>query len=285
MKTPESPCIAIPLAQSPLAARRSLSGEGVKPDYVPGAQPAADPWLGWTELVAHPAAPAGGGGPGFFRSANPMGTDGDFGTLVSNPQSPAARLVDPIVLQDKAETLADPPALPAPELKKDETKTVGGISVLIKKDEQNVTGVTDADTKLNLKTGVPGRDVDEKGIVTKINGNSAITGTISTKYAKGSAPNDLSAYGRGTTKADKAAGNITLGFHESCHRQDFQTYLTTNSVPTFGGKVGMTGTAFDEAGVKYLAAVDAYLDAALAKSEADTDEVGNPARSAFFSTP
>lgn len=279
MKTPDSPRIAIP------TARRSLAGEGVTPEYVPGSQPAADPWLGWSDRVAHPASPAGGGGPGFFRPAGATGSDGGFGAALADPQSPAARLVDPIELQDKAVALADPPALPAPEVKKDETKTVGGIIVVIKKDENNATGVTDADTDLNLKTGVPGRDVNEKDIVTKINGTSAITGTISTKYGKGSAPNDLSAYGRGTTKADKAAGNVTLGFHESCHRQDFLTYLANNPMPTFTGKVGMSATDFDAAGVKYLAAVDAYHSALLAKSEADTDEVGNPTRSAYFSTP
>jgi hypothetical protein len=47
----------------------------------------------------------------------------------------------------------------------------------------------------------------------------------------------------------------------------------------------MSAKDFDAAGVKYLAAVDAYMDAALAQSEADTDEVGNPTKSAYFSTP
>ncbi len=49
-----------------------------------------DPYDGW-QGFAHPDAPAGGGGPGFFKGSHPAGTDIDpFGNL-PHPDAPAAR--------------------------------------------------------------------------------------------------------------------------------------------------------------------------------------------------
>ena len=49
-----------------------------------------DPYDGW-EGFCHPDAPAGGGGPGFFRSAYPAGMGMDEASDSPHPDSPAAR--------------------------------------------------------------------------------------------------------------------------------------------------------------------------------------------------
>ena len=51
-----------------------------------------DPYDGW-EGFCHPDAPAGGGGPGFFRSAYPAGMDVEPLADILHPQAPAAKLL------------------------------------------------------------------------------------------------------------------------------------------------------------------------------------------------
>src|SRR5207249_4387630 len=63
--------------------------------------------------------------------------------------------------------------------------------------------------------------------------------TIQTAYGPGAKPNDTSGYGRGTTDADLANGDVTLGFHESCHRADFLAYAHAHPLPEFTVTVGM----------------------------------------------
>jgi hypothetical protein len=45
--------------------------------------------------------------------------------------------------------------------------------------------------------------------------------TIRTTYQPGVSPTFTSGYGRGTTEADKAAGNTSIGFHEGSHGTDY----------------------------------------------------------------
>lgn len=51
------------------------------------------PWISWEGNVAHPNARAGGGGPGGFKDAAPLGTNLDLDDLSAHPRSPAGRYV------------------------------------------------------------------------------------------------------------------------------------------------------------------------------------------------
>lgn len=46
---------------------------------------------GWRNLICHPDAPAGGGGPGFFSTCGPVGTGSDEFSSAPHPQSPSGR--------------------------------------------------------------------------------------------------------------------------------------------------------------------------------------------------
>lgn len=98
--------------------------------------------------------------------------------------------------------------------------------------------------------------------------------TIQTTFPANLKPTDTSAYGRGTGD-DLKTGNVTLGFHESCHRNDYMAYIsksdelaTTGSCtpytlpeaspgvtiqwtiakfPRFRGEVGQTAAVFKAA--------------------------------------
>lgn len=51
------------------------------------------PWISWEGNVAHPGARAGGGGPGGFKDAAPLGSNVDLDDPSAHPRSPAARYV------------------------------------------------------------------------------------------------------------------------------------------------------------------------------------------------
>lgn len=51
------------------------------------------PWISGEGNVAHPNARAGGGGPGAFKDAAPLGSNVDLGDPSAHPRSPAARYV------------------------------------------------------------------------------------------------------------------------------------------------------------------------------------------------
>jgi hypothetical protein len=256
----------------------------VAPEPPPPLGAPVDPWISTSGNVAHPNAPLGGGGTGAFRSANALGSNTDpFGGL-PNPQAPAARTLDPTLLDDKAEQLADPPQLPAPVVSADSTSTVNGVNVTILKDVTGVKGITGAVTSLDMDAGtIPAIEFDDKTTkVTKITDPlPVISAKIGTRY--NGDPNGRSAYGRGTTIDDKSKGNTSLGFHESCHRKDHVDFIKANALPKFGGKVGQTQKEFTDAGDVYEAAVEAYQKKSDQNSLASTDEVGNPTKSKFDS--
>ena len=51
-----------------------------------------DLYTGWSGDLANPDAPAGGGGPGFFRAPGPTGALFDDSSFVPHPDAPSARL-------------------------------------------------------------------------------------------------------------------------------------------------------------------------------------------------
>src|SRR6266851_7727725 len=85
-----------------------------------------------------------------------------------------------------------------------------------------------------------------------------------------------SAYGRGKTAADQAAGTTTLRFHESRHGEDFLNFIARTPYPTYTGSVRMTVAEFRRAGDNYLAAVRTWSQEMGRMSLCATDCVGPP---------
>jgi hypothetical protein len=215
----------------------------------------------------------------------PLGSDVNADDPVPHPQSPAARFADPLNLQEKAEELDNSAPVPQnapPVVSKDEAKTAGGISVTIKADQSGVAGVTGAATTMALDHGtIPEAETDANGNVSKLLGPMpTITAVVSTRYGTGK-PGDKSAYGRGTTDDDKKNGDTSLGFHESCHRQDAINYLNLHALPKFVWKKGMTPAQWQQAKDDYDNAVDKYQADADGDSVQKTDEVGKPTKTQY----
>ena len=98
----------------------------------------------------------------------------------------------------------------------------------------------------------------EGGKITKFNGKFTFKGTITiqTNYAADSTSSTLSCYGRGTTDADVKNRDITLGFHESCHRADYQDFLKKHALPDPPAmSIGMKATDYDAAVKTFAAAL------------------------------
>jgi hypothetical protein len=263
--------------------------------FPPAGGSTIDPWVTPPNVVAHPNAAANGNGPGSFQNPAQLGTNGNVFGSFPHPQAPGSQQLDPADLQDKAQELQTAPQKPPPLITQDETKTINGISVTIKTDQMNASGVTEGegDTAMAVDPGsTPGFDHDgpadeskidkKKNKVTKIvDPMPVITATIQTRYKSSSSPAGKSAYGRGTTEQDKKDGNTSLGFHESCHRQDHMDFVKNNALPKFGGKVGQTIEAYESEVDKYNDAVTKYQDKSAEESEKTTDQVGSPTKAEF----
>ena len=98
--------------------------------------------------------------------------------------------------------------------------------------------------------------------------------TIQTMYGLDASQNMYSRYGRGTTDEDRRNGDVTLGFHESCHRRDYMEYLTTHPLPEVKLTVGMTVRQYETAVKSFRRELDAYMAAMDDYSFRKTDEVG-----------
>jgi hypothetical protein len=231
-------------------------------------------WLSGGRVV-HPDAPAGAGGPGLFRLPGSTGTGGGS-ALLPHPDSPAAGDLDPRRLDAaQGEVEKEEKRLPPPVVDKESTQIIQGMTVLLLPDLQGVEGMGSAKTLLDESEGGAryvhnkdtGKVVSVEVVPWKV--------TIQTCYGTADANADA-AYGRGTTDDDKKAGRITLGFHESCHRDDLVAYLKQHAPPTFADMVGKTKVEADAEIARYKAASKAYFQAARANSEQVTDETGKP---------
>jgi hypothetical protein len=232
--------------------------------------------VGWRGRVAHPKAPEGGAGPGFFRSAFPVG--GMDGVAEPDPNAPNRA-------SDAEQQQAPRPANPPPQT---QARSLGSL-----KSVQNSVADVEIEGKIladgsggpanGAHTGfsVPGTSspgyATLDGKVTKINGKFTWKGDlgIQTSYGTGATASSLSCYGRGTTSGDVQSRDITLGFHESCHRSDFVAYLGANPLPDPPAlSVGMAAKDFDAAVKKFADDLKAYRDAMEKDSNSKTDEVG-----------
>ncbi|GAP36614.1 hypothetical protein [Piscinibacter sakaiensis] len=251
----------------------------------PTAAPQA--WVNEAGRVAHPDSPLGRGGPGSFR------TPGGYGAAYSEhllpaAEAPTARDVDPsLIALAEGEEQKKATRQPPPQVTSDgKAETLHKVfSVRILKDKSGVAGVDGALTTIDrtAKGQITNRlDVDKK--VTSFSNGITWAVDICTGYGTGK-PDADSAYGRGTTKEDIAAGNVTLGFHESCHRSELLAYLRDHPPPTFDGKVGDTEAEFDDKKTAYQKAIDDYFTGVETHNEQVVDEVGDPTRSKYFATP
>jgi len=236
-------------------------------------------WVGWSQQVAHPGAPLGGGGPGSFSPSAPLRADGS--SDLPSPWQPGPIGLDPDAIPTDTPKPANPP--PATNV-----KSLGSVKQ-VKSDmvEYEIEAEIVADGSGGVSTGAktsftrvpsssPGYD-SKDGKITKFNGKFTFKGTITiqTKYASDSTPSTLSCYGRGTTDTDVKSRDITLGFHESCHRADYEGYLSAHPLPDPPAMtIGMKAADYDAATKAFAAALNQYWHDMEAESVQKTDEVG-----------
>lgn len=234
----------------------------------------APEWIGHDAQVAHPSAPLGGGGPGYFRRAGPMNHDA-HDELLPHTESPAAPLLTPGDLAPAIELQnASVKAQPAPVVTQASTTTVGRLDIVVDVDGSGGTRPVGAVTTPVLSHSGSVRKAispDGKTIVRAIN-EKKFKVVIQTIYHQGK-PGDGSKYGRGKAPADQAMGNVTLGFHESCHRADLVNFFSNVAQPELKVRENMPVADFDLAFKAYMAAWKALEAAAEADSELKTDEV------------
>lgn len=106
----------------------------------------------------------------------------------------------------------------------------------------------------------------DKKHTTKLTMPSTIQFTVQTFYKQGVDKTDPSAYGRGTTDADKEAGNTSLQFHEGSHGTDYVNALKGFSFPASIAPGVVTESEFND--------MMAFLKTLDEMSEQSTDEVG-----------
>lgn len=249
----------------------------------PKQTPTPEAWQGWTGNLAHPHSPSGSGGPGGFYATGPLSDD--LGTESG----------------EDSEFVPPHPDAPGPLQGNNIPKTTGGKSnsapkqvnddaavVLLKKkdvflDVEVKYQIMADEIGLGIGGGVTSfaipfpefspPDKPNKGDPGTMTWNATIE--IRTKYESDKMRDLYSCYGRGTTSADREAGDITVGFHESCHRNDYVNHLETNGLPALPNlKPGMSINDFNREQNKFTRAYNKYEPAMKQKSVKDTDEVG-----------
>jgi hypothetical protein len=247
-------------------------------------------WINDDGRIVHPNAPQGWGGLGRFRFDNSLGRDPAFYPPVSHHQSAAARYRILTEEEKKALrtrwTLGNPPPVTVAA-----THMIRGAKVIILDDG------TTSDTAIDAKTGlaiaslvIPGTrvkgprgDPTKRKVIELLGPIPVTTFTIQTVYGPGATARGISGYGRGTTWDDKENGDLTLGFHESCHREDILKFIREVSPPpVFTGRVGMTEAEYDKAKADFSAALTSYKTRVTEYTVSRTDEVGSPTKTEYL---
>lgn len=119
----------------------------------------------------------------------------------------------------------------------------------------------------------------QNGKVVAIEGDATVKHcfTIRTIYGPKVTAESESAYGRGTTKEDVAAGDTSLGFHEGNHGLDFINHLKSEPLPKPEIYVGMSVKDYNAAIRTYDIALKGYVTQMDNASEKKTDCVGEKA--------
>jgi hypothetical protein len=236
-------------------------------------------WIGWSELVAHPSAPLGAGGPGNF--AMPVPLNAEAGSDLPSPWQPGPLGIDPPAIPTDTPTPANAPPATNPQslgVVKQVQNEFADYKIEAEIIADGSGGVsTGADTSFTrVAPTSPSYDTVD-GKITKFSGKFTFKGTITiqTKYAADSNSSGLSCYGRGTTDTDVKNRDISLGFHESCHRADYQAFLKANALPDPPAmSIGMKASDYDTAAAAFSAAITKYYKGMEAVSIKKTDEVG-----------
>jgi len=75
--------------------------------------------------------------------------------------------------------------------------------------------------------------------------------------------------------ASSNSGDVTLGFHEKCHQDDYEAYLKSHPLPDLPIlHVGMTGGEYNQAIAAFNEKLKAYFKTMKAESVSKTDEAG-----------
>jgi hypothetical protein len=204
---------------------------------------------------------------------------------MGSPKSPPPTNVVPKTFL-KNSTTADAVIQVAYEVRGDAKSTDSNLEGSALTDFETEGGITDelgnrvldGDGKQS-SVSFPGYDLGfQKGtkVVTGLKGKFQMifTCVIKTVYGPKAKPEQPSAYGRGTTTSDEAAGDTTLGFHESCHRADLLEFFQKQPLPTYRGRVGMSEAEFNGANRTFAKEFAAYFDKMRKFSDNRTDEVG-----------
>lgn len=238
----------------------------------------------------HPDARAGGGGPGYFRDASPVIGDDVLQGTVRHAKSPANRLR----LDETAGLPAGAGATAANKKNPPKTQTLErqiaaqsgpemniDVRVRVLADRKKDPGVPSKSGKTRVMpssglkniAGMAWNTLDGK--VTAVTKKLIVRGVyeIRTSYGSKASASQDSLYGRGTTTADKAAGTITLGFHEWCHQQEYLDYLLNTPFPTFAGRLKMKEDDFQAAVDQFNADFEAFSQGLADLGDA-VDEVG-----------
>ena len=158
--------------------------------------------------------------------------------------------------------------------------TIGQFRVVLLRDQPTQTagsgGATGATFKSTPDT-IPRADWDKHNKIKGFPGFSPrYTIEIATVYFPDADPEAKSGYGRGTTKADIAAGATSLRFHEGTHGLEIIDLLKTTQLPEFKGKNGMDKDAFDKEVKTYTAALDDFKKTLREQHIQFVDCVGDP---------
>ncbi|MBL9167632.1 MAG: RHS repeat-associated core domain-containing protein [Verrucomicrobiales bacterium] len=130
-----------------------------------------------------------------------------------------------------------------------------------------------AETGLRWQVVAPTARVRRDGTVRSVR-SPRVTVSLQTVYRRGANPQAYSAYGRGTTDDDTAAGNTSLRFHEAQHGRAYINYLLSHPLPEYHGAAGMTVDQFHEANRNFEQALQSYVNAARAYAGPPVDCVG-----------
>jgi len=238
-------------------------------------------WQGWKDTIAHPQAPDGGGGPGFFRQPHVLGGEDSRNSLsgFDHPDAP-----QPLNESDNLK-FTSKKKNKAPQTKVISKTSIKGLKKSTDQIEVDISYQVLADKKDSQKFAITDFTIPEgkfsthdpaKGVIGKFTWKGTVT--IQTIYSDPVKNREgVSCYGRGTTKADLDKGDITIGFHESCHRKDFVQFLTDPKhtrpkIPNLTKT--MTKSEYNKATEKFKVQFKNYFAAMRKFSETRTDEVG-----------
>ena len=263
-----------------------------------------NPWISTSGYIAHPDSPRGSGGAGYVRIPGTVDGAGKLSVTVPQPNTLIGRnhvlsSDDETALENSKKPLPKKNPPPRTKVESFSRKTAKNannvavdltIKVLADANDHPAVATKTADTGVVKDTWTVHFDwadiVPDTAMkkVTAVTGINTLKGLIELqiRYGPGVKPEQKVAYGRGTTFKDKANGDITIGFHEHCHLDDWCDYLKTGKLPLqFKGKVGMSITEYQDKQIELEDAFELFIKTGDTQTHTNTDQVGNPTKSQY----